>query len=180
MPAYHITGPSGSGKSTVGRLLQQRGYRVIETDFEPGLSSWVNNDTREKVTETPPQPFPKQWVAAHGWIWDKAKMSELFEEIGTDPVFFVGGAHNEKDYEDWFDKGFGLSVDGPTLVKRLQPREPERWADGSTELQNLMNWNERFKDYCRSMGVVLIDSSKSPEEVTDNILAHISTQHTEK
>jgi hypothetical protein len=68
MNAYHITGALGSGKSHVGRELGKRGFRVIETDFEPGLSDWANKETRQKVEE-PAQPFPAEWVEAHGWYW---------------------------------------------------------------------------------------------------------------
>ena len=100
MPAYHLSGPSGSGKSHVGRELGNRGFRVIETDFEPGLSSWVNKATKEKVTDLPPQPYPKEWVDAHSWLWDALRMGELIQEIDTEPVFFVGGAPNEKDFYD--------------------------------------------------------------------------------
>lgn len=174
MPAYHISGPSGSGKSTVGRLLQDRGYRVIETDFEPGLSGWVNNETGEKVSETPSQPFPKEWVAAHGWHWDKSTIEKILANLGDEKLFFVGGAHNEKDFLDKFDMRFGLYVDSETLVKRLQPREPERWVDGSTELKNLLEWNERSKDWLLSTGAILVDSSRTPDVIADEILSHIN------
>ena len=73
MPAYHITGPSGSGKSTVARILQQRGFRVIETDFEDGLSDWFDNKNR-RVTNMPEQPYPAQWLATHHWLWDNKRM----------------------------------------------------------------------------------------------------------
>jgi hypothetical protein len=135
MPAYHITGPSGSGKSTVGQVLQKRGFRVIEADSEPGVSGWVHGETSEKITQTPPQPFPEDWVAAHRWLWDEAKIQELIAASGDKPIFFVGGAHNEKDTYHLFEKRFGLFIDDATLIKRLQAREPQRWANGSAELK---------------------------------------------
>lgn len=42
-----------------------RDFRVAETDFEPGPSGWSHNEPRQKVEE-PLQPFPAQWVEAHG------------------------------------------------------------------------------------------------------------------
>ncbi|MEI7682845.1 MAG: hypothetical protein WCJ24_00910 [Candidatus Saccharibacteria bacterium] len=173
MSGYHITGPSGSGKSHVGRELETRGFRVIETDFTPGLSSWVNKATNEKVTKLPPQPFPREWVEAHAWLWDALRLQELIDEVDAEPVFFVGGAHNEKDFFYHFDKRFGLFVDTPTLVSRLRPREPERWIEGSAELQNLIDWNERSKGYNQEQGAILVDSSLSVEVVADTILDHI-------
>jgi shikimate kinase len=177
MSAYHITGPSGSGKSHVGRELNSRGYKVIETDFEPGLSSWVDKETGEKITELPPQPYRQEWVDAHAWLWDALKMRRLIEEVADKPVFFVGGAHNEKDFFHLFDKRFGLFVDTPTIVSRLQPREPERWVDDSAELQQLMEWNERSKDYHHSNGALLVDSSLPVEIVADTILSYLKSQN---
>lgn len=173
MHTYHIAGPSGSGKSTVGKVLEQRGFRVIETDSEDGLSGWYSNDAGEKVTETPTQPYPKEWVDAHRWLWDKSKMDELLGSVGTEPVFFCGGAFNEKEFYGSFEKRFGLCVDKDTMTARLQQREPERWADGSAELSRQLTWNEKFKDFCMASGAIVIDSSLSPDQVADAILSHV-------
>lgn len=172
MPAYHISGPSGSGKSTVARVLQQRGYRIIETDFEDGLSGWYNN-TGERVTQMPTQPYPKAWVTTHDWLWDKNRMNELLTSVGGEIVFFCGGAFNEKDFYGSFEKRFGLCVDSATLVARLQPREPERWVNGSAELQRGLEWNEKFREFCISNGTIIVDSSVSPDMVADTILGYV-------
>jgi hypothetical protein len=170
MAAYSVTGPSGTGKSTVGRVLQQRGFRVIETDFEDGLSGWFNNDSGRPATAIPPQPYPKAWVDTHSWCWEETRMNELLASVKNDPVFFCGGAFNEKDFFGSFKLRFGLCVSNESLVTRLQEREPTRWQDGSIELQKQLAWNSRFRDYCQRTGVVVIDSSVSPEAVADSIL----------
>ncbi len=172
MPAYHISGPSGSGKSHVGRELGGRGFRIIETDFEPGLASWVNYETGQKV-EVSPNPYTEDWLQAHGWLWDALKMQELVEESRDEPVFFVGGAYNQKDFVGLFHKRFGLYVDTPTLVARLRPREPGRWAEGSPELQRTVEWNERSKQFEQATGAILIDGSLPAELVADTILSHL-------
>ena len=145
---------------------------VVETDFEPGLSSWAHKATREKA-DAPEQPLPLEWVKEHGWYWDGTKLKEIVNRVGNKPVFFVGGAHNEKDFYDLFDKRFGLFVDTPTLISRLQLREPDRWVDGSQELLNLIAWNEKSKDYNAEHGAIPIDSSQPVEQVADVILRHI-------
>jgi shikimate kinase len=173
MPLYLISGPSGSGKSTVGRILQQRGYRVIETDFEDGLSAWFDTITGQKVTDMPVQPYPKEWLSSHRWLWDKTRMRELIAAAEADPVFFCGGAHNESEFYDVFQKRFGLWVNGKTLVKRLQPREPERWVSDSAELARMLEWNEKFRGYCRKKGAIVVDSSVSPDAVVDTIVKQL-------
>jgi len=173
MPAIHVDGPSGSGKSTVGRVLKQRGFRVIETDFEEGLSAWYDNQTREKVVAMPEQPYPKEWLASHSWLWNLDRANELFDSVGKELVFFCGGAHNWKEFEDRFDTRIGLWVsDNATLTVRLQEREPERWSDGSAELTYMLEWNQKYPDFCRAAGIFVIDTfNKSTEEVTDSILS---------
>ena len=173
MAAYSVTGPSGTGKSTVGRVLQQRGFRVIETDFEDGLSAWFDNDTGDKVTDMPAQPYSKEWVDAHSWLWDKTRMNEFLDSVSDEPVFFCGGAFNEREFFSSFKMRFGLWVNEQSLIKRLQEREPERWQDGSVELQQQLDWNNRFKDYCQQTGAIVIDSSVRPEAVADSILSYI-------
>ena len=173
MSAYSITGPSGAGKSTVGRVLQQRGFRVIETDFEDGLSAWFNNDTQERVTDMPTQPYTREWVDAHSWLWNKTRMLELLGSVGVEPVFFCGGAYNEKESFDSFDLRFGLCASSDSLVERLQEREPQRWMDGSVELEKQVDWNNRYREYCQKTGAIIIDSSVPPEAVADSILSHI-------
>jgi hypothetical protein len=177
MPSYHIDGPSGSGKSTVGRVLKQRGFRVIETDFEDGLSSWYDNQTDEKVITPPSQPYSKEWIDGHSWRWDIAIANELFESVGPEPVFFCGGTHNWKEFVDKYALQIGLWVsDNDVLKQRLQTREPQRYVDGSVELANQLEWNQKYPDFCRSTGMMIIDTcSKTSEEVADNILTISST-----
>jgi hypothetical protein len=100
-------------------------------------------------------------------------MKELLSSVGIDPVFFCGGAFNERDFYSSFEKRFGLYVDNDTMVVRLQSREPERWVEGSAELERQLEWNEKFRDFCISSGAIAINSSTSPDTVADAILQNI-------
>ena len=173
MPAYHLTGPNGAGKSAVGRVLQARGFRVIESDFEPGFSSWVNIKSGEKVTDLPPQPIPKKWHDAHAWRWDKKKVTDIIAAINDEPVFIVGGAYNEKEFYKLFKKRFGFFIDSDALVRRLKLREPNRWLNGSAELNKALDWNKRSADFNLDHGAIPIDGSLDPEVSTDTILRHV-------
>lgn len=176
MAAYLISGPSGSGKSTVGRELERRGYKVIETDFESGFSGWFNNETGKKVINPPPQPRTKEWFAAHSWLWDAAKVKELVSRNSSGAVFFCGGAYNEKDFYDFFDLRFALRADSQTLINRLRLREPKAWVDGSPALLKLLDWNSRFEAHSVKSGAILVDSTASTAKIVDEILAHIKKQ----
>jgi len=173
MSAYLISGPNGSGKSSVGHELQKRGYKVIETDFEPGFSGWFNNKTGKRVVDLPAQPYTKTWFAAHSWLWDSAKVKELISGSTAGPVFFCGGAYNEKDFYDLFDLCFALHTDSQTLINRLRPREPKTWVDGAPALLKLLDWNSRFEEFSIKHGAILVNSTVPVTKVVDEILSHI-------
>src|SRR5215471_18443927 len=97
MKKYLIFGLSGSGKSTVQKELQRRGYHAIETDFEPGLSAWINKRTGKKAPETTP-PFTQAWLDKHEWNWDKDRVESLLQDTSQDAIFFCGGANNMEQF----------------------------------------------------------------------------------
>lgn len=173
MTAYHLAGPSGAGKSAAGRVLAGRGFHVIETDAEPGLSGWHENRTQTPVSRLPAQPFPAKWLAGHSWLWNGERLKTLLVSAGKQPVFICGGAWNESEYYQLFEQRFGLWVDDKTLKSRLQQREPDRWGDGSVELGQMLEWNRRFRSYCQETGAVLINASPAPEVVACEILDHL-------
>ncbi len=172
MPAYLILGPSGSGKTTIGDALRRRGYKVIETDNV--LGAFYDRTTGEKASERPPMPISQQWLDRYAWNWDGELLNELLEANKNDDVFFCGVADNETGFFGKFSLRFALWVDSPTLKKRLQKREPERWLDGSPELSSQLEWNEKFKGFSEKIGAVIIDTSRAPEVVADDILDKIN------
>lgn len=171
MPAYHISGPSTSGKSTVGEVLKSRGYEVIETD---DVSGWCEIETGIEVSQMPDEPYPQEWIASHRWLWNAEKINALLDGVGSEPMFFCGGSFfNEIDFYDRFEKRFGLVLDQDTLISRLKIREPERWIDGSAELERFKQWSGDFKSHCERTGATQIDASGTPDEIADAILSMI-------
>jgi hypothetical protein len=173
MSAYLISGPSGSGKTTLGEALAHRGYRVIDTDHAPGLSDWFDNTTGEKITEIPAYPYTEDWLKNRSWGWDAAVMHKLLGTTANRPVFFVGGAHNERDFFSLFAQRFGLHTDDVTLKQRLLQRQPDRYGNNSPELLKQLEWNRKFEAYCASIGAILIDSSGTPDVIADSLLTHV-------
>ncbi len=172
---YLISGPSGSGKSTVGKALSNRGYKAIETDSEPGLSSWVHNESKKKLgpEDLPSQPYTRDWLDQHKWVWDTTRFKEILSENSDDSMFFVGGAHNQMEFSDYFSVKFAMFVDNTTLIKRLQTREPERWKNGFTEIQNMLDWNERWQEWSSSRSFILINGAQPVNKIADQILSKL-------
>lgn len=175
MPAYLITGPNGSGKSTIGQLLATRGYQVIEMDAEPGLSGWIDTHSGERITVFPPHPFSEQWMSAHSWVWFKDKFDELIVQNGDKTIFFCGGAYNQREFYDFFNKRFTLYLDDSTTIRRLRAREPERWKEGSAELKKTLDWNAKSKQISAEEGSIMIDGSKRTETIVDYVLSIIDS-----
>lgn len=100
-------------------------------------------------------------------------MLELLGSVGIEPVFFCGGASNEQEFFDSFELRFGLCTSNDALVERLQVREPQRWMNGSVELQKQLEWNDQFINYCQKTGAIKINSSVQPDIVADSILGYI-------
>jgi adenylate kinase family enzyme len=170
---YLIYGLSGSGKSTIQKELTKRGYHAIETDFEPGLSSWINKRTGKRAPEITP-PFTAAWLEKYEWNWDKGKVEELFQDKSHDTIFFCGGANNLEQFLHYFDKIFALAIGTDTMKRRLQTREPERWQEGSPELTRMLKWNKIFIPYNTRPGITLIHTDRPVEVVVDEILEHIN------
>lgn len=172
MPAYLISGPSGAGKSTVGKYLTELDYKVIETDHEPGLSSFYDKVTNKKI-ENYAFPLSKEQLDRYVWNWDREVLSQLLAKAEDQAVFFVGGANNEAKFFTKFRAIFALCAPNYVLKTRLQVREPHRWADGTAELNNTIEWNTKFRDYSIKNGSTIIDSSQLPEIVTNDILSEL-------
>ncbi|HEV2413070.1 MAG TPA: AAA family ATPase [Candidatus Saccharimonadales bacterium] len=173
MRAYLILGPAGSGKTTVGRELKRRGFHVTDLDFVDRLIDWTDLRSSRQIAKVPEHPYQHDWALSHRRVWDTDKMKELLAEVGNEIAFFCGGAENDRDFFGSFERCFGLHVDDETLTKRLRQRNPNRWSDGSKELQKLLAWNQRFQEFCRRHRVILIDSSPQPEAVADTVLNYI-------
>jgi hypothetical protein len=176
MPAYLLTGPNGAGKSTVGRELANRGYNVIETDHESGISGWFDNKTGKKLDFLPPHPLAPKWLTEHSWLWDRQRIEEIIAEQAGKIVFFVGGAYNQGDMYDLFDKHFTFYVDDETATRRLQARgEGNRWQSDSAELQKMLDWNHKSKQHALEAGSIPIDSSRAVTIIADEIIAYVGS-----
>jgi hypothetical protein len=168
---YLINGGSGSGKSTVCQELASRGYHAVETDFETGLSAWVHTGTHRRLRRSPRPPLTLRWLQTHTWEWDKTRLDEILAPSKSRAIFLCGGAMNMESILPQVQKRFVLFVSNITLVKRLQGREPARWATGTPELDRMLQWNSSPDSKTHwGHNVTLIDGSSPVAEIVDHIL----------
>ncbi len=171
MRNYLIEGISGSGKSTVGDELLRRGYKVVEADWEPGLSQWVEKETGHPAKHEP--PFSEEWLAKHIWVWNEEKLNQMLDEEQDGIQFLVGGADNMEKFFSKFTKRFFLYVDNELMKRRLQNREPERWPDESAELRRMTEWNNGLLSN-PPKNVILIEGSQPVNKIADIILGEVN------
>ncbi len=165
MNNYHIDGVSGSGKTTVCEELKRRGYQTVDADEE--LAYFGNPETGEPDEKTERKDFVKNW------IWDKEKTLLELNKKSDKPTFFCGGTMNLEHFAEYFKKTFILHIDDETLKYRLANRINNDFGKHPDELAMQLEWNTKALKNAEQKGAIIIDATKSVEEVVDEILSYI-------
>ena len=123
MSLTYLTGISGTGKSSVLEQLSNRGFEAHGVD-EEGYAVWVNKKTDqvESFEENDPNFNFHSWYQNHRWVLSKKRISELkqLSDRIQKPVILAGLADDEHDALSLFDNIIYLSLDKPTLKKRIR------------------------------------------------------------
>ncbi len=165
---YFITGTPGSGKTTVGKLLEEKGYKFVDVDHEPGFANWFNKETGSVV---PPNPNADTlWYSQHDWNWDRKALQNLLDDYkNKKKIIFVSGiASNQTRNLDLFDKIFFLK----TSPKELRKRMIQRRSDANDkEVDHVFEWHESFEREMLRHGAIPIDAGQNPDKVVEDILS---------
>ena len=175
MPVYLISGLPATGKSTVGAELARRGCATLDTDKEFGYYGHLMSET--PVQLPPVRKLTRSWYAENGWLWDSAKVQQALlaaaEADNGQPVFWYGGARNEKKFYRHFARIFVLSVPGEVLRDRLKARDDPHFNNPNF-IHRMLIWNHGVEDQARNIQAILIPSDDSVDNSVDSILQHIS------
>lgn len=149
-----VTGLSGTGKSTVCAALRELGHRAFDADGD-GFSRWVSRETGEPVDD-PPYPVPAGWLDDYGWEIDVERVRAV---AGTRiQTFLCGGAENESDVWDLFDRAVRLVLDDAATEARLASRSSNAFGKHPEELAAVLQWNRIVVDKYRRLGVPVVDA----------------------
>jgi broad-specificity NMP kinase len=170
-----IVGPSGSGKSTIGRLLRQHGYNFIEADTNKykgrSIAYFRNKKTGEGVDM--PWPRPEHWQDENDWVWRVELIKSQLADWDDQFNFVCGDAYNKREAYHLFDKIFVLSTDDGTLKQRVEAREDNYFGKIAEQLAWIVSENNQLVAEAKHANAIIIDATKSPEEITELILKYL-------
>lgn len=169
---YWISGPSGTGKTTVGRLLGALGYETVDGDKE--LGRFVRKDTNEPVGVSAPYPVTAEFLSLNVWTWDFDRLREILASCPDDTVFVFGGASKVAQALHLFSATFRLQASPDVIRKRLQSRDPARYADGSPALAKVMR---RVRKLPEESSRAAISAEQPPLKVALEILQGLSASN---
>jgi broad-specificity NMP kinase len=169
MALIFITGTSAAGKSTVREELGRRGFQAYDTD-EDEIAQWTNKITGEITPLIADAHRTPEFLAANDWRADPERVRQLAKEGEERTVFLCGFIGNEEEVWPFFEKVFLLSIDEATMRHRLMTRTAHDFGTRPHELELLIAWNEAIDEHYVSRGAIVIDATKPPLFVTDEIL----------
>ena len=103
---------SGTGKSTVLAELEQRGFKVIDTD-KGGWSEWSDADG--------------------GYVWREDRITELLaHEVGS-ALYVAGTVSNQGRFYPRFDAVVLLSAPADVLLSRIATRTTNEYGKSAED-----------------------------------------------
>lgn len=168
MALIQIDGISGTGKTTVAEELIKRGYKALDADEAFG---YFGNPETGVSTEEKTQI---------NWIWNLSKVKSLAQSSKNKTVFICGGAMNQNQIKQLFEKRFTLVIDDETMKQRLLGRTNNDFGKHPEDLARQLEWNKGTVDYAKSIGSTVVDATKPIEQVVDSILSAVNIAQGEK
>lgn len=165
MPVYLINGASGTGKTTIGRELEKRGFRVIDTDKSFGY--FANLGTEEPV-EYPKRDPDAKWYEINGWIWNRKKVEKILEEGTHETIFLCGGSLNDDIFYHKMAAIFRLYTSPEILKKRLLTYENAKYTNSPAFVERMLDLVKRSKADAKMMSWYIIDTSNNTVEQSVN------------
>jgi dephospho-CoA kinase len=165
-----VTGISGSGKSTVCVALQARGYEAHDMDLD-GNAAWVHRETgRSWPSDRHPDTGASDWFEQYEWRVVTEKVEALATRARERTIFLAGMASNGHEVFHLFSRVIYLSIDEPTLRRRVASRTTNDFGKTSNELAAILEWHEFAERQHRQAGATIIDATLSPDRVVDAVL----------
>ena len=165
-----VTGISGAGKSTVCDALHARGYEAHDIDLD-GNAAWINRQTgRSWPPDQRPDTGAPDWFEQYEWRVVPEKVEALAARARDQLIFLAGMASNGHEVWHLFSRVIYLSIDEPTLRRRIESRTTNDFGRTSNELAAILEWHEFAERQHRQAGATIIDATLPSDRVVDAVL----------
>jgi dephospho-CoA kinase len=144
-----ITGMSGTGKSTVIQTLASRGYKAIDTDWDP---AWEQETDSE-------------------WVWREDRIEQLLDTEDAEALFVSARVSNQGKFYDRFDHVVLLTASEEVTVERLARRTNNPYGKTAAEVDQVLAYKKTVEPLLRRGATVEIDTAIPLEEVVSRILS---------
>ena len=116
-----------------------------------------------------------EFLAHNDWIADPERVRRLASDGASRTVFLCGLVGNEEEVRALFDKVVLLSIDEATMRHRLALRTSHDFGARPHELDLLVTARDVIEQYYRGTGAIIIDASRTPAVVADDILDNLES-----
>lgn len=147
---------SGTGKSTALGLLEQRGYRVVDTDF----GEWIEDVPHPDGAGMEPQ-----------WREDRIDALIADHERSGEPLFIAGTVWNQAGFYPRFDEIVLLSAPLAVMLDRIANRDTNPFGKSAEERERIVADTAEIEPLLRSSATIEIDTRKPLSEVVDQLAA---------
>ncbi|MFI5168550.1 MAG: shikimate kinase [Thermoanaerobaculales bacterium] len=151
-----ITGMSGTGKSSVIHALSVRGFKAIDTGWNP---DW-------EVLPIPGGPD----ADGPGWVWREDRISEVLSTEDADVLFLGACVPNQARFYARFDRIVLLSVSLELTVERLMARTNNPYGKSAADVAEVLRFKSTIEPILRNAATEEIDTSAPLGEMVAKII----------
>jgi RNase adaptor protein for sRNA GlmZ degradation len=149
-----VTGMSGTGKSAALLALEERGYRVVDTDY----GGWIEDVPDSDGTAPEPQ-------------WHEARIDMLIadHERSGEPLFIGGTVSNQVEFYPRFDEIVLLTAPVQVTLDRVARRRTNPFGKAPGERERIAADTAEVEPLLRSVATVEINTCRPLVEVVDHL-----------
>ncbi|MEV5577673.1 AAA family ATPase [Streptomyces parvus] len=156
MAVIFVTGMSGTGKTTALNRLEQRGYRVVDTD----VGGWIEDLPLSEDVGTEPQ-----------WREDRIDALITEHEISGEPLFIAGTVLNQGKFYPRFDEIVLFSAPFEVMLERIATRDTNPFGKTAEQRDQIMADTAEVEPLLRVSATVEINTHKPLADVVDQLAA---------
>ncbi len=144
-----ITGMSGTGKSSAIAALAARGYKAVDTDWDP---EW------EEITSD------------GEWIWRVDRIESLLDEEDSEYLFISACVRNQGTFYNRFDQIILLSAPQLTMANRLANRTNNPYGKRPEDVAEALRYKGTIEPLLRRGATAEIVTSMPLSDLVDQIV----------